>query len=145
MARKLQDVIASLPIERQDAIHRGAQHLIAEELHRRNLQRNPVLSQQNKNKVINNDQEPVPTNELPTDTHVHTLYAFVEAMGGDLARFAQFPDRPAVQIRQLEGFLEAIKVVEHPSSVPKRRFQSPVERNLTRHKRKGPLHSLPLR
>ena len=106
MGRTLNDVIASLPQERQEAIYKEAERLIEEEMTLRELRKARACSQQVVADVLNVNQAAVSKIERRTDMYVSTLREFVQAMGGELDIVVRFPDRAPVRIRQFEELEE---------------------------------------
>jgi len=102
MARDVRDLIASLPIEEQQAIQREAERLIAEEMTLRELRRARAQSQVEVGKRLKVKQAEVSKIERRTDMYLSTLRSYIEAMGGELEIIARFPERAPVRIRQFE-------------------------------------------
>src|SRR5438046_1834182 len=84
MARKLEDFIASLPEDEQQAIHKEAERLIAEEMTLRELRKARARSQQKVGRALHINQAAVSKLERRTDMYVSTLRSYIEAMGGEL-------------------------------------------------------------
>jgi hypothetical protein len=102
MARTLDDFIASLPQEEQQAIHEEAERLIAEEMTLRELRQARARSQQKIGRALHINQAAVSKLERRTDMYVSTLRSYIEAMGGELDIIARFPDHAAVRITQFQ-------------------------------------------
>jgi len=107
MARTLDDFIASLPEEEQQAIHQETERLIAEEMTLRALRQARARSQEEVGHLLHIKQAAVSRLERRTDMYVSTLRAFIEAMGGELDIIARFPDHTSVRINQFEELGEA--------------------------------------
>jgi len=109
MARDVRDLIASLPIERQEAINREAERLIAEEMTLRELRRARAQSQAEVGKKLKVKQAEVSKIERRTDMYLSTLRSYIEAMGGELEIIARFPDHAPVRIQQFEEIGEPVE------------------------------------
>lgn len=103
MAVKARDYIARLPEERQEAVRRGADVLIAEEMTLRELREARRRSQAELAAELGINQAAVSKLERRADMYLSTLRRLIEAMGGSLEIVARFPDRPPVRISQLEN------------------------------------------
>lgn len=102
MTETLESVIASLPLEQQEAITQQTKRLIAEEMTLRELRKARERSQEVMGRTLNVNQTAVSKIERRADMYVSTLRSFIEAMGGELDIIARFPDRPPVKITQFE-------------------------------------------
>jgi len=118
MARTLDDFIASLPEEEQQAIHQETERLIAEEMTLRALRQARARSQEEVGHLLHIKQAAVSRLERRTDMYVSTLRAFIEAMGGELDIIARFPDHTSVRINQLEELGEGPRSCRRPSQPP---------------------------
>lgn len=101
MAIRLDDYMAQLPEERQQAIRKRAAELIAEEATLRQLREARERSQEEVAKQLHIKQAAVSKLERRTDMYLSTLRGFIEAMGGKLEIIARFPNQ-AVRITQFE-------------------------------------------
>ncbi|MEI7555939.1 XRE family transcriptional regulator [Candidatus Chlorohelix sp.] len=106
MAKRLEDVIATLPQERQQAIQRETERLIAEELSLRELRKTLAHSQEMIGKKLGVKQAEVSKIERRADMYVSTLRDYVEAMGGELDIIVRFPQHAPVRINQFEDLGE---------------------------------------
>ncbi|WZP00858.1 XRE family transcriptional regulator [Isosphaeraceae bacterium EP7] len=102
MPIRLDDYIAKLPKERQDAIKVRTAELIAEELTLRQLREVREHSQEAVAQELHINQASVSKLERRTDMYLNTLRRYIEAMGGKLEIIARFPDQ-AVRISQFEA------------------------------------------
>jgi transcriptional regulator with XRE-family HTH domain len=103
MAKRLEDIIASLPPQRQQAIQEETERLIAEEMTLQELRKALAQSQQEISKALHVNQAQVSKIERRTDMYVSTLRSFIEAMGGQLEIIARLPHHAPVRITQFEG------------------------------------------
>jgi len=94
--------VAKLPQDRQDAIRKRTEELIAEEATVRQVREARERSQVEMAKVLHINQAAVSKLERRTDMYLSTLRSFIEAMGGKLEIVACFPDQ-AVRITQFEA------------------------------------------
>ena len=101
MAIRLDDVVAKLPKERQEAIARRTAELIAEEATLRQVREARERSQATVAQKLHVKQAAVSKLERRTDMYLSTLRGYIEAMGGKLEIIARFPDH-AVRITQFE-------------------------------------------
>ena len=99
----LDDFMAQLPKERQQAISERAAELIAEEATLRQIREAREHSQIEVAKKLRINQAGVSKLERRTDMYLSTLRGYIEAMGGELEIVARFPDR-TVRITQFETF-----------------------------------------
>lgn len=102
MAETLKSVLASLPQERQAAIAKQTEMLIAEEMTLRDLRKAREFSQQAIGEKLHINQSEVSKIERRTDVYLSTLRDYIESLGGELDIVARFPDRPPVRINQFE-------------------------------------------
>jgi DNA-binding Xre family transcriptional regulator len=103
MAINAKDYLAKLPRQRQEAIQKRADDLIAEEMTLKELREARQRSQVELAKRLGIQQAAVSKLERRTDMYLSTLRDLIEAMGGSLEIVATFPDRPPVKIVQFEG------------------------------------------
>lgn len=97
MARKLDEVLDTLPPERLRAIERRAAELAT----LKDLRVAMARTQEDLAAALHIGLESVSRLERRSDMLLSTLRAYVEAMGGKLELVAQFPDRPPVVIQHL--------------------------------------------
>ncbi len=97
MARKLDDVIATLPKERQQRVETRAMELAT----LKDLRQASQQTQQQLAAVLGVGQDTISRLEKRSDMLLSTLRNYVESMGGKLELVAQFPGRPPVVIEHL--------------------------------------------
>jgi DNA-binding XRE family transcriptional regulator len=103
MARTLDEVIGSLPLDQQRDIAARASQLIEEEMTLRDLRRAHELTQTRMAEALHISQDGVSRIEKRSDFLLSTLRSYVEAMGGQLRLIAEFPDRKPVTISGLDS------------------------------------------
>jgi hypothetical protein len=91
MAIRLDDYIAKLPKERQEAIAKRSAELIAEEATLREVREARERSQEAVARKLNIKQAAVSKLERRTDMCLSTLRVYIEAMGGTLEIIAPVP------------------------------------------------------
>ena len=101
MARTLNQVVAALPASERRKIEARARQLIAEEMSLQDLRKAVGKTQTAVAKRLKVGQDAVSKIETRSDMYISTLRGFVQAMGGELALVAQFPDRPPVRLGEL--------------------------------------------
>jgi transcriptional regulator with XRE-family HTH domain len=106
MAINVNDVIASLPAERQAKIKARAAELMAEEMTLQDLRKAREFTQIRMGELLNMRQENVSRLERRADLLVSTLQSYVAAMGGELSLVVEFKDRPPVKISGLASILD---------------------------------------
>ncbi len=97
MARKLDEVIAALPKERQQRVEARAMELAT-------LKDLRLAAQQTQAQLavkLGVGQDTISRLEKRSDMLLSTLRHYVESMGGTLELVAQFPNRPPVVIEHL--------------------------------------------
>lgn len=97
MARKLDDVIAALPKDRQQRIEARAMELATLKDLRLAAQR----TQEELAAALGVGQDAISRLEKRSDMLLSTLRHYVEGMGGTLELVARFPNRPPVVIEHL--------------------------------------------
>jgi hypothetical protein len=102
MAIRLEDFVAKLPEEHQEAIRKRTAELIAEEATLRQLREARERSQEEVAKKLHIKQAAVSKLERRTDMYLSTLRGFIEAMGGKLEIIARFPNQ-TIRITQFEA------------------------------------------
>ena len=101
MPIRLENFVAKLPKERQDAIQKRTAELIAEVATLREVREARERSQEAVGKMLHIKQAAVSKLERRTDMYLSTLRKYIEAMGGEFDIIARFPDH-AVRITQFE-------------------------------------------
>ena len=102
MPIRLDDYVAKLPEERQEAIKSRTAELIAEEATLRQVREARARSQEAVARKLHINQAAVSKLERRTDMYLSTLRSYIEAMGGKLEIVARFPNQ-AVRITQFEA------------------------------------------
>ncbi len=102
MPIRLDDYVANLPEEDQQAIKKRTAELMAEEATLRQIREARERSQEAVAKMLHIKQAAVSKLERRTDMYLSTLRGYIEAMGGKLEIIARFPDQ-AVRITQFEA------------------------------------------
>jgi transcriptional regulator with XRE-family HTH domain len=102
MAIRLDDYLAKLPEEDQQAIKKRTAELIAEEATLRQVREARERSQEAIAKMLHIKQAAVSKLERRTDMYLSTLRRYIEAMGGTLEIVARFPNQ-TVRITQFEA------------------------------------------
>ncbi len=102
MVIRLDEFVAKLPEERQEAIKKRTVELIAEEATLRQLREARERSQEEMARRLQIKQAAVSKLERRTDMYLSTLRSYIEAMGGKLEIVARFPDH-SIKITQFES------------------------------------------
>ena len=97
MTRKLDDVLAALPKERQQRVHARAMELAT----LKDLRLAAQQTQEQLAAMLGVGQDTISRLEKRSDMLLSTLRHYVESMGGKLDLVAQFPNRPPVVIEHL--------------------------------------------
>ena len=97
MARKLDDVMATLPKERQQRVKAHAMELAT----LKDLRLAAQQTQEQLAATLGVGQDTISRLEKRSDMLLSTLRHYVESMGGKLELVAQFPNRPPVVIEHL--------------------------------------------
>jgi len=97
MARKLDEVMAALPKERQRRVEARAMELAT----LRDLRLAALQTQEQMAAALGVGQDTISRLEKRSDMLLSTLRHYVESMGGKLELVAQFPNRPPVVIERL--------------------------------------------
>ena len=103
MARKLDDVIAALPEDRQQRIEARAMELAT----LKDLRLAAQKTQEELAAALGVGQDAISRLEKRSDMLLSTLRHYVEGMGGTLELVARFPNRPPVVIEHLGPAAEA--------------------------------------
>jgi transcriptional regulator with XRE-family HTH domain len=97
----LDEVMASLPPERQARIKARAAALIAEEMALRDLRRARRVTQEQVAERLGGRQVYVSRFEKRADMKLSTLRDYVRAIGGDLQLIVTFPEGETVRIKEI--------------------------------------------
>lgn len=97
MARKLDDVLAALPKERQQRVEARAMELAT----LKDLRLAAQQTQEQLAAMLGVGQDTISRLEKRSDMLLSTLRHYVESMGGKLELVAKFPNRPPVVIEHL--------------------------------------------
>lgn len=97
MARKLDEVMAALPKERQRRVEARAMELAT----LKDLRQAALQTQEQMAAALGVGQDTISRLERRSDMLLSTLRHYVESMGGKLELVAQFPNRPPVVIERL--------------------------------------------
>ena len=97
MARKLDDVMATLPKERQHRVEARAMELAT----LKDLRQAARQTQEQLAATLGVGQDTISRLEKRSDMLLSTLRHYVESMGGKLELVAQFPNRPPMVIEHL--------------------------------------------
>ena len=101
MGRSLNEIIAELPLDEQQAIEARYQELKQEVEGLHELRQITGKAQADIASALNIKQPSVSKIEKQTDMYLSTLRSYVEAVGGKLELTVQLPKRPALRIRHL--------------------------------------------
>ena len=97
MARKLDDVMAALPKNRQQRVQARAMELAT----LKDLRQAAQQTQEQMAAALGVRQDTISRLEKRSDMLLSTMRHYVESMGGKLELVAQFPNRPPVVIDRL--------------------------------------------
>ena len=103
----IEDIIKTLPIERQQKIAKRTAELIAETLTLQELRRARAMPQVKMAKKLGIAQKQISEIEKRTDMHISTLRRSVEALGGKLSLVVEFPDRKPVKLTGIKAKVKA--------------------------------------
>ena len=109
MATTLKEKIAQLDPDHQAEIAADFERLRAEYLTLKDLRKARKLTQVQLSETLGQKQASIAKLEKRTDLLLSTLRRYVEAMGGKLNLFVEFPDRPPV-------LLDAIGEADEPAT-----------------------------
>jgi DNA-directed RNA polymerase specialized sigma subunit len=101
MAKKLTDVddiIKSLPEDRQKKIEAGAEELVALEMTLQELRKTRDFTQEELAEILELGQENVSRFESRSNVRLSSLQSYIRALGGTLKLIAEFPDSERVEI-----------------------------------------------
>jgi DNA-binding XRE family transcriptional regulator len=99
MARKLDNVMATLPKERQKRVQARAMELAT----LKDLRQAAQQTQEQLAAALGVRQDTISRLEKRSDMLLSTMRHYVECMGGKLELVARFPDRPPVVIDHISG------------------------------------------
>lgn len=99
MARKLDDVMAALPQDRQKRVEARAMELAT----LKDLRQAVQQTQEQMAAALGVRQDTISRLEKRSDMLLSTMRHYVESMGGKLELVAKFPDRPPVVIDHIGG------------------------------------------
>jgi len=97
MARKLDDLMAAMPVKRRAKINDRAMELAT----LKDLRKAAEQTQEELAAALGVGQDTISRLEKRSDMLLSTLRHYVESMGGRLELVAQFPNRPPVVINHL--------------------------------------------
>jgi len=98
MARTANEIIATLPKERQERIQQRSEELVQEYMALQELRKALALTQTEVAEKLHISQDGVSRLEQRSDLLLSTLRKYIQAMGGELSITARFPHRPPVEI-----------------------------------------------
>lgn len=101
MAKSLEEVMQSLPAERQADILKRSDELIHEYLSLQELRKTLNLTQETMADLLTTRQANVSRLEKRADMLISTLRSYVEAMGGSLDLIARVPGHAPVRLEGL--------------------------------------------
>lgn len=99
MARKLDDVMATLPKRRQERVQARAMELAT----LKDLRQAAKQTQAQMAVALGVRQDTISRLEKRSDMLLSTMRHYVESMGGKLELVVKFPDRPPVVIEHIGG------------------------------------------
>jgi transcriptional regulator with XRE-family HTH domain len=106
MTMNVNDIIASLPPDRQSKVRARATELIAEEMTLQDLRKAREFTQIRIGELLNMRQENVSRLERRADLLVSILQSYIAAMGGKLSLVVEFKDRSPVKIAGLTSIFQ---------------------------------------
>lgn len=101
MARSLNDIMAALPADEQEAIDARYRELKQEVEGLRELRQIAGKAQAEIASALHIKQPSVSKIEKQTDMYLSTLRGYVEAVGGKLELTVRLPSRPAINLQSL--------------------------------------------
>lgn len=122
MARSLNEIIAALPADEQEAIEARYQELKQEVEGLRELRQIAGKAQEDIATALNIKQPSVSKIEKQADMYLSTLRGYVEAIGGELELTVKLPSRPVLHLRSLGD----IEIGQTGSAVARRRKRSAI-------------------
>ena len=109
MGRSLDEIIAGLPLERQERIEARYRELKQEVEGLRELREIAGKAQADIAAALNIKQPSVSKIEKQADMYLSALRSYVRAIGGELELVVTLPDRPPLRLQHLSGaFGEAL-------------------------------------
>lgn len=112
MARKFNDLITQMPLERQARIETRVQNELAE-MALKELRQAMQLTQQQLASDLAMNQAAISKMERQSDMYISTLRRFLRAMGAELRIIAHFPERD-ILISQFQELGELTVLKESP-------------------------------
>ena len=103
MATTLDDVIKSLPLERQAKIEHLTEELVEEVATLRELRKKQKLTQTDIAQLLGIKQENVSRLERRNNIHLSTLKDYIHALGGKLHLIVEFPNQDPIEIKDSES------------------------------------------
>jgi transcriptional regulator with XRE-family HTH domain len=125
MGRTINEIIASLPKERQQRIEAEHQRLKNEVETLRELREAAGKAQAHIAATLNIKQPSVSKIERQTDMYLSTLRSYVEALGGELELTVRFPSRPPVRLGRLGDVLDSSAGARPTRAVRSQRRKAP--------------------
>lgn len=113
MATTLDDVIKSLPAERQAKIEHLTEELLEEVATLQELRKKRNLTQTDIAKLLGIKQENISRLERRNNIHLSTLKDYIHALGGKLHLVVEFPNQELIEIKDNE----TVEVPNSQSSV----------------------------
>lgn len=101
MGIELQDIIASLPKERQERIEQRTKALIAEQIALEELRKALGITQVELADILGISQENISRMEKRKDMKISTLRRYIEAVGGKLNLVVQLPGKEPIELSSL--------------------------------------------
>ncbi|MFO7880747.1 MAG: XRE family transcriptional regulator [Bacteroidales bacterium] len=111
MARRIDDMIADLPKERQEKIEKRYQKMDADYMALQELRKAMQFTQEQIADQLKMDQGNLSRLEKRADLMLSTLRRYIEAMGGTLKLVAEFPEHPPIEVI---GFGESLHKPDCP-------------------------------
>lgn len=103
MATTLDDIIKSLPPERQAKIEHLTEELVEEVTTLRELRKKQKLTQADIAQLLGIKQENVSRLERRNNIHLSTLKDYIHALGGKLHLVVEFPNTEPIEIKDNES------------------------------------------
>ncbi len=103
MATTLDDIIKSLPPERQAKIEHLTAELVEEVATLRELRKKQKLTQADIAQYLGIKQENVSRLERRNNIHLSTLKDYIHALGGKLHLIVEFPNQEPIEIKDVEN------------------------------------------
>ena len=119
MGRSLDEVIAALPLERQERIEARYRELKQDVESLRELRGIASKAQGAVAAALNIKQPSVSKIEKQTDMYLSTLRSYVQAIGGELELVVTFPERPPLRLLHLSD------AAQEPARAKRKRKRAP--------------------